>query len=503
MASGMKRLAKETAVYGMSSIIGRFLNWMLVPIYTRVFTNTGDFGIVTNLYGWVALLLVLLTCGMETGFFRFVNKKEEKEPMWIYVTTLAWIGALAVGFILFSLLLLRPIAGLISYTAPLEFLGMMLVITAVDAFCCIPFAYLRYAGQAYRFAGIKLLSIFLNIFLNVFFLLLCPWLYSHCPTSVDWFFRPDYGVGYVFVANVITTGVTLVCLLPTIKPGLVARPDFTLLKQMLRYSFPILILGIAGIFNQTADKILFPLLFDDKAEAYRQLGIYGACFKVAVVMVMFIQAFRYAYEPFIFAKNKNEGNTKAYAEAMKYFIIFSLLIFLGVMFYIDIIKYFVGSRYYDGLQVVPIVMMGEFFFGIYFNLSFWYKLIDQTQWGAYFSLIGCAATVLIIVLFAPHYGYMACAWASFSCNLLIMLLSYFIGQKKYPIQYDLKSAGTYFSLAAVCYIAGMYVPIDSEILRLAYRTAILLLFLIFIIKKDLPLSELPYVGRFFHKRHES
>ena len=220
-------------------------------------------------------------------------------------------------------------------------------------------------------------------------------------------------------------------------------------------------------------------------------------------MVMFIQAFRYAYEPFIFAKNKNEGNTKAYAEAMKYFIIFSLLIFLGVMFYIDIIKYFVGSRYYDGLQVVPIVMMGEFFFGIYFNLSFWYKLIDQTQWGAYFSLIGCAATVLIIVLFAPHYGYMACAWASFSCNLLIMLLSYFIGQKKYPIQYDLKSAGTYFSLAAVCYIAGMYVPIDSEILRLAYRTAILLLFLIFIIKKDLPLSELPYVGRFFHKRHES
>ena len=173
------------------------------------------------------------------------------------------------------------------------------------------------------------------------------------------------------------------------------------------------------------------------------------------------------------------------------------------MFYIDIIKYFVGSRYYDGLQVVPIVMMGEFFFGIYFNLSFWYKLIDQTQWGAYFSLIGCAATVLIIVLFAPHYGYMACAWASFSCNLLIMLLSYFIGQKKYPIQYDLKSAGTYFSLAAVCYIAGMYVPIDSEILRLAYRTAILLLFLTFIIKKDLPLSELPYVGRFFHKRHES
>ena len=401
MAGGMKRLAKETAVYGLSSIIGRFLNWMLVPMYTRVFTDTGDFGIVTNLYGWVALLLVLLTFGMETGFFRFINKKEETEPMRVYATTMAWVGGLSGAFLILVLLFLRPIANALSYTAPLEYLGMMLGITAVDAFCCIPFAYLRYAGQAYRFAGIKLLSIFLNIFLNIFFLVICPWLYTRMPETIGWFYRPDYGVGYVFVANVITTGVTFLCLLPSMMPGFKARPDGTLLKEMLHYSFPILILGIAGIFNQTADKILFPLLFDDKTEAYRQLGIYGACFKVAVVMVMFIQAFRYAYEPFIFAKNKSEGNTKAYAEAMKYFIIFSLFIFLGVMFYIDIIKYFVGSRYYDGLQVVPIVMLGEFFFGIYFNLSFWYKLIDQTQWGAYFSIIGCASTVAIIILFAP------------------------------------------------------------------------------------------------------
>ena len=281
------------------------------------------------------------------------------------------------------------------------------------------------------------------------------------------------------------------------KPGFQSRPNWTLQKEILKYSFPILILGIAGIFNQTADKILFPLLFDDKVEAMRQLGIYGACFKVAVVMVMFIQAFRYAYEPFIFAKNKSEGNTRAYSEAMKYFIIFSLFIFLGVMFYIDIIKYFVGSRYYEGLQVVPIVMLGEFFFGIYFNLSFWYKLIDQTQWGAYFSIIGCAATVAIIVCFAPTYGYMACAWASFGCNLLMMLLSYFIGQKKYPIAYDLKSAGIYFSLAAFLYIIGMYAPVESEWLRLLYRTALLCLYLYITVRRDLPLRELPYVGKYF------
>ena len=271
MAGGMKRLAKETAVYGLSSIIGRFLNWMLVPMYTRVFTDTGDFGIVTNLYGWVALLLVLLTFGMETGFFRFINKKEETEPMRVYATTMAWVGGLSGTFLLLSLLFLQPIADALRYTAPLEYLGMMLGITAVDAFCCIPFAYLRYAGQAYRFAGIKLLGIFLNIFLNIFFLVICPWLYTRMPEAIGWFYRPDYGVGYVFVANVITTGITFLCLLPSMLPGFKARPNGTLLKEMLHYSFPILILGIAGIFNQTADKILFPLLFDDKTEAYRQL----------------------------------------------------------------------------------------------------------------------------------------------------------------------------------------------------------------------------------------
>ncbi len=497
MANGMKRLAKETAVYGLSSIIGRFLNWLLVPMYTRVFTDTGDFGIVTNLYGWVALLLVLLTCGMETGFFRFINKKEEKEPMRVYASVMAWVGGLAAIFILLVLLFLRPIAGVLDYTAPLEFLGMMLVVTAIDAFCCIPFAYLRYAGEAYRFAGIKMMNIFLNIFLNIFFLVVCPYLYEHIPGIIDAFYRPDYGVGYVFVANVITTGITFLCLLPSMRPGFRARPNWTLQKEILKYSFPILILGIAGIFNQTADKILFPLLFDDKVEAMRQLGIYGACFKVAVVMVMFIQAFRYAYEPFIFAKNKSEGNTRAYSEAMKYFIIFSLFIFLGVMFYIDIIKYFIGERYYEGLQVVPIVMLGEFFFGIYFNLSFWYKLIDQTQWGAYFSIIGCTATVAIILCFAPIYGYMACAWASFGCNLLMMLLSYFIGQKKYPIEYDLKSAGIYFALAAFLYVIGMYVPIKSEVLRLLYRTLLLGAYAYITIRRDLPLRELPYVGKFF------
>ena len=358
-------------------------------------------------------------------------------------------------------------------------------IVAGDGCCCGPCAYLRYLGKAWRFAGIKLLSIFLNIVLNIFFLLVCPWLQSHYPAMVDWFYIPDYGVGYVFVANVFTTLLTLFCLFPDILPGLRAKCNPVVLRQILRYSFPILLLGIAGIFNQTADKILFPFLFDDKVYANEQLGIYGACFKIAVVMVMFTQAFRYAYEPFIFARNKSDDNKLAYAEAMKYFILFALFIFLGVMFYIDVLKYFVGSAYYPGLRVVPIVMLGELFFGIYFNLSLWYKLIDETRWGAYFSSIGCVATVSIILLFGSTYGYMACAWASFFCNLLMMVLSYFMGQRKYPINYDLRSAAVYAALAGVLYVAGMYLPIESLVGRLAYRTLLLAVYAAFMWKRDL------------------
>ena len=489
---GLKQLAKETAVYGLSSIVGRFLNWMLVPMYTRVFTNTGDFGIVTNLYGWTALLLVILTYGMETGFFRFINKKEEQEPMRVYSTVLASLAVTSTLFFGLVMLLLQPICQGIGYTEHPEYVAMMAGIVAVDAFCCIPFAYLRYKGLAWNFAGIRLFNIFLNIALNIFLLVACPKLYQQHPEWIDWFYLPGYGVGYVFVANVVTTAATFLLLLPYMRPAFKVRADFSLLKTILHYSFPILLLGIAGIFNQTADKILFPFLFEDKTYANEQLGIYGACFKIAVVMVMFIQAFRYAYEPFIFARNKSSDNKKAYSEAMKYFIIFALFIFLGVMFYLDILKYFVGEHYYAGLRVVPIVMLGELFFGIYFNLSLWYKLIDETEWGAYFSAAGCIATVAIILLAGPVYGYMACAWASFACNLLMMLLSYFIGQKKYPITYDLKSAASYSVLTAILYAAAMLPDIRPEWLKIGYRTIFLIIYILIVWKFEFKTKHLSH-----------
>lgn len=499
MAGGMKRLAGETAIYGVSSIVGKFLNWMLVPMYTRVLTSEGEFGVVTNLYAWTALLAVLLTYGMETGFFRFINKKEIKRPMQVYATTMFSIAFTALLFVVLIFSSLTPISRYLGYQSHPEYIGMLAAIVALDAFCSIPFAFLRYQSKAVRFMVIRLANIFLNIVLVVFFLIVCPWLYEHASALIDWFYNPDYQVGYILIANVFTSVATFFLLVPSMVPGFREKASFGLLKQMLVYSFPILILGIAGIFNQTADKILFPFLFEDKAYAQAQLGIYGACFKIAMVLVMFTQAFRYAYEPFIFAKNKDDDSKKSYSEAMKYFIIFALLIFLGVMFYLDILKYFVAADYYPGLRVVPVVLLGELFFGIYFNLSFWYKLIDRTEWGAYFSTIGCVTTVLIIVLFAPAYGYMACAWASFASNLVMMVLSYLIGQRKFPIRYDLKSAFFYGLLTAVFYLAGIWPRIDSEWLRLSYRTVLLFLFLGIIIKKDLPLSELPYIGKRFKR----
>ncbi|MDR1331617.1 MAG: oligosaccharide flippase family protein [Tannerella sp.] len=504
MAGGMKRLAKDTAIYGLSSIVGRFLNWMMVPLYTRVLVGgTKDFGTVTNLYGWTALLLVLLCYGMETGLFRFISKKEEERPMRVYGTALCSLGFTSALFLAACMLCLQPVSRWLAYADHPEYIGMLAAIVAMDAFCCIPFAYLRYRRKVVRFATIKLINIGLNILLNFFFLVVCPVIYLSYPGLIDWidrFYRIDYGVGYIFISNMITSALTCLMLLPEIIPGFRAGMDFRVLRQMLAYSFPIMILGIAGILNQTIDKILFPFLLDDRDIATAELGVYGACFKIAVVMVMFVQAFRYAYEPFVFARNRGDDNRKAYAEAMKYFIIFSWIIFLGVAFYLDdVLKYFVDAKFYPGLKVVPVVMFGELCFGIYFNLSVWYKLTDRTIWGALFSVVGCILTFVIIVCFVPGYSYIACAWASVASNATMMALSYLVGRKKYPVAYDVRSALFYSLLAAGLFAAGTCLRVEPAWLRLLYRSVLWLLFVGTVVGRDLPLSELPYAGRFFKR----
>ena len=483
--AGIKSLFKDTAIYGLSSIIGRFLNWCLVPFYTYTLRQSGEYGMVTELYSWTALVIVILTYGMETGFFRFVNKAGEKANQ-VYSTTLFSLTGTSSLFILLGLLFLPQIAGFMGYDAHPEFVGMMIGIVAVDAFCCIPFAYLRYQNKAMKFAGLKLLSIGVNIFMNLFFLWICPKIDAWKPELIAWFYRPDFGVGYVFLANVFSTAITFFALLTVCR----VKADFNgkLLKEMLRYSLPLLVLGIAGIMNQSFDKIIFKHLFDDQVLAQNQLGIYGACYKIAIIMMMFTQAFRYAYEPFIFAKNKGEDTRSSYVEAMKYYIIFAWFIFLGVMFYIDILKFIISPAYHEGLMVVPIVLISYLFQGIYFNLSLWYKLTDKTQWGAYISLIGCALTVLGNIIFVPRYGYMAAAWTSLACFFLMVLISWWLGQKYYPIAYNIKSALFYSALSIFLFVLGMNLPIEPLAGKLIARSVLLGFFLIVVWKKDLPLA---------------
>ena len=439
----MKILAKETAIYGLSSIIGKFLNWLLVPLYTYVLAQQSDYGIVTNLYAWTALLLVILTYGMETGFFRFANK-EGAHPNTVYVTAMVSLFTTSLLFAVLCCIFCRPIATALGYPDHSEFIALLSVVVAMDAFACIPFAYLRYKRRPLQFAALKLLFVFLNILLNLFFLVLCPKI-QDAAWVAPWY-NPDYGVGYVFVANILATGIQTLCLLPYILEPLRGRVEplfsFPLLKAMLRYSLPLLVLGVCGIMNQTLDRILFPFLYT-AADAQAQLGIYGACFKVAMVMMMFTQAFRYAYEPFVFAKHKDKQSVEAYADAMKYYILFSYLILLGMVFYLDLLKYIIAPTYWEGLKIVPVVLWAYIFQGVYFNLSFWYKLTDKTQYGAYFSLVGVVITFVLQVIFVPRIGYMASAASSSVCYFVIMLLSYFVGRKYLTVPYDFKKIGTY------------------------------------------------------------
>lgn len=496
--AGLKSLAKDTAIYGLSSIVGRFLNYLLVPLYTAVIpAASGGYGVVSNVYAYTALILVLLTFGMETGFFRFANKQDEN-PDKVYANSLIFVGGLSLIFIVLCMVFLHPISSLLEYPDHTDYVAMMVVVVALDSFQCIPFAYLRYKKRPVKFAAIKLFNIIGNICLNLFFLLLCPWLYKVSPSSVDWFYNPDYLVGYIFVSNLIMSAVQMFFFIPELR-GFSYRLDKPLMKRMVSYSFPILIFGLVGILNQTVDKMIYPFLFDDRQEGLVQLGIYSATSKVALIMAMFTQAFRYAYEPFVFGKNKEGDNRKMYGAAMKFFFIFSLLAFLAVMFYMDILRYMVARDYWEGLSVVAIVMVAEIFKGLYFNLSFWYKLTDETQWGAYFSIIGCAVILVLNIWLVPTYGYVASAWASVAGYGVITLLSYLIGQKKYPVSYPLKQMAVYLVLAAVLYVAGEEVVIANFWLRLAFRTILLLLFVAYIVKKDLPLKSIPVINRFVRK----
>jgi len=479
--ANLKSLAKDTAIYGLSSIVGRFLNYLLVPLYTHYMPKaSGDYGVSTNIYAYTALILVLLTFGMETTLFRFANDERHK-PDTVFSTVMAVVGSLTLVFLLLIFGFITPISNSLGYAEHPDYLLMMAVVVALDALQAIPFSYLRFQKRPIRFASLKMLFIILNIGLNVLYFV---WLGK---TSVF----------YVFFINLVCTGLITFFFIP----GLFSikwQFDGKLLKQMLGYSWPILILGIAGILNQVADKIIFPLVYPDEAEANVQLGVYGSCVKIAMIMAMITQAFRYAYEPIVFAKSKDADKTEYYASAMKYFLIFTLLAFLCVVGWMPVLQYIIGEEYREGLGVVPIVMIAEIMMGVYFNLSFWYKLIDKTIYGAWFSLAGCTVLFAVNILLIPKYGYWACAWGGVAGYGTAMVLSYIVGQIKNPIPYPMKDIVFYviqtFAAFCVMYWAQENLPAWAS---LTLSTLLIIGFLGTVIKRDLPLKNIPVIGRYF------
>ena len=447
----LKSVAKDTAIYGLSSIIGKFLNYLLVPLYTAKMTvESGGYGIVTNIYAYVALLMVILTFGMETTLFRFANKEGEN-PQTVYGTTLTMVGSLSLLFALLVLAFLHPIASGIGYADHPEYVGIMAITVALDAFQAIPFAWLRYQHRPIKFFALKMLFIVLNITLNILYFVVLPALYVR-HAWVGAIYDPSVGPGYAF------------------------------------------------ILNQTADKIIFPLVYGDAEAAKSELGIYGACVKIAMIMAMITQAFRYAYEPFVFGKAKDKNSGETYATVMKFFIIFTLLAYLCVIGYMDILKRIIAPDYWPGLRVVPIVMAAEIMMGVYFNLSFWYKLIDKTIWGAWFSAAGCLVLFAVNIIFIPTYSYMACAWGGFAGYATAMLLSYIVGQKKNPVRYPLKSIGIYVLIAGGFYAIMACTPEEWPVwTRLGINTVLILLFVGHILKHDLPVRSLPVIGKYFRK----
>ena len=479
--ANLKSLAKDTAIYGLSSIVGRFLNYLLVPLYTHYMPKeSGDYGVSTNIYAYTALILVLLTFGMETTLFRFANEEKEKSDT-VFSTGFTLIASLTAVFLILVFGFISPIADKLGYAEHHNYLLMMAVVVAMDALQALPFSYLRFQKRPIRFASLKMLFIALNIGLNVLFFVVLH------RTSVF----------YVFLLNLVGTGVISLLFLPQLFK-IQWHFDVALLRRMFSYSWPILILGIAGNLNQVADKIMFPLVYPDQADANVQLGVYGSCVKIAMIMAMITQAFRYAYEPIVFAKAKDGDKNEYYAVAMKYFLIFTLLAFLCVMGYIDVLQHILGKDYREGMQVVPIVMAAEIMMGVYFNLSFWYKLIDKTIYGAWFSLAGCAVLFAVNYFFIPKYSYMACAWGGVAGYGTAMVLSYIVGQIKNPIPYPMKSIMVYVLMAALFYAVMQAVPHEWHIvLRLAINTVLIGAFIGHIVYHDLPLKSLPVIGKYF------
>lgn len=481
----LRRLAGQTAIYGLSSIIGRLLNYLLVPLYTRVLIIS-DYGIYTEMYAYVSILWVILTYGMETTFFRFSQSESNKTT--VYSTSLISLVLTSLVFLVFSLIYARPIANWLGYADNVKYVIWFAFILAFDAVAAIPFAKLRQDNRPVKFALLKLVNIGSNIGLNLFFILLCPFILSRFPDSsvaglVSKIFNPDDLVGYIFISNLIATTLTLILLLPDF-PVRHITFDITLLKKMLAYTWPLLVVAIAGSINLSLDKILLARLLPEGSDVMGQVGIYGACYKVSIIMALFVQTFRYAADPFFFSESGKSESRQLYADVLTLFTIAVSVIFLFTVMYLDVVILFIGQAYRDGKAVIPLLLLGNLFLGIYYNLSIWYKLTNQTIYGAVLSVIGASVTVVLNFVLIPTMGYYGSAWAAFFAYFVMMVLSFFLGQRHFKVPYNLRRLVFYPGLAIALYFISRLINLESRNIMLLINTTFSIGYLLVVIKLD-------------------
>ncbi len=476
--SALRKLAGQTAIYGVSSIIGRLVTFLLTPFYTRVFTQA-QYGVVTELYALVAFLIVFLTYGMETAFFRFGSRAEsEAERNRIFSTAFIAIITTSAVFITLVSLNLDSISSVLGYNDHPEYITYFTWIVALDAMVTIPLARLRLRNKPIVFAGVNLISIAVNIGLNLFFILYCPAAFTDPGALghafITTWYNPEFGIGYIFVANLMSSAVKFLLLAPwmaQIKYGF----KMQVIRQLLPYALPLLLLGLAGIVNETFDRLFFTKLSGLPDElADEQLGVYGACYKVAMLLSIGIQAYRFAAEPFIFSLADNKDRDKTQSDIMKYYFIVASFITLTLLCFLDLAVQLIGVNFREGMDVIPILLVAYLCFGAVFNLSFWYKLNDKTVYGMLIAIVGAIVTIVMNIILVPKIGYYGSAWATLGAYVAMLALSYYLGNKKYPVKYNLKEIGFYVFFAAGLYIVHFILNFDGIMKYISGAAAVII-----------------------------
>ena len=476
----VKKLAGETAIYGLGTMVPRFLNYLLVPLYTIYVFTKAEYGQVTLLYSYVAILIVLLTFGMETAFFRFANKSKNPKDVFNTATTSILIVSFLFLVIVFGFV--DEIAQLIQYPSNREYVLFTALIIAIDAVTALPFAYLRYQNKAFKFSAIRIISVVITISFNLLFLIAIPFYFGDDYTSLP-IYRSTNLVTFVFIANFIGSFSTLLMLAKEFKRFRI-NIDIKLFKKLLNYGIPILIISISFMITEVADKILLKYLLPNKLEADSQLGIYSACYKLAIIMMLFIQMFRYAAEPFFFAEAKKKDAKKTYSQVMTLFVAFTWFIFLLVTLNINLFKYFIGEDFWPGLKIVPIILSAKLFLGVFYNLSLWYKLTNKTLYGAIIAIIGGLITIILNVMLIPKFGFIGSAWANFISYFAIMTISYLWGRRVYRINYELNRILLYSILAMSIYFIGYYLLVFQPIINYSLTALLLVFYALFVIYKE-------------------